>query len=553
MKVLSRLTSSLEKIFIDEKIESYAKIEKISALRGERIAIQLMYKLIMDKEEGVYRKLLRPEIDGSLAEYAHVRRIEHLPITKPIGDEPDDNYLRTTAGVFPDVLLPLNYGKRVFADHNLLSSIWIDIEIPHNAPEGENLITVKLISDEGDAVVSESVTVEVIGASLPEPELYYTRWLHTDCLASYYRTPVWSKRHWEIIESFAREAVRCGINTLLTPLITPSLDGPRMITQLVKIKKSGEKYSFDFSRVGRWVDMCDRVGIKYFEISHLFTQGGAEGTPRIVATVDGEERMIFSYETDARDPEYRRFLRALMTAFIRYMKRRGDDARCIFHISDEPPKKFLENYRYAKSCVSDILAGYKFIDALSDFEFYTEGLVECPVPLTRAIEPFATAGVEHLWTYYCCGPTNENFSNSFIAMPSYRTRSIGIQLYKYNIEGFLHWGFNFYNNRCSDAPLNPYLELSGENWVPAGDPFIVYPAPDGTAYASIREEVMYHALEDIRAMKLCERYYSHREVVAAIEEELGYTLDFRGSVRSSAVMARVRERINEMIKTAIKR
>jgi hypothetical protein len=263
------------------------------------------------------------------------------------------------------------------------------------------------------------------------------------------------------------------------------------------------------------------------------------------------ERLIFSYETDSRSPEYKNFLSSLIKAFIKHMKRRGDDKRCIFHISDEPDIEHIDYYREVKTAIADLIADYKHIDALGDIEFYKNGLVGCPVPITSSAMSFIEAGVSPLWVYYCGGPVSENYSNSFVAMPSWRTRSIGMQLYKFNVEGFLHWGYNYYYNIGSHSLVNPYLDLNAERWVPAGDTFIVYPANDGTPLESLRAEVLYHAFEDIRAMKLCEKYYSHSEVVAAIEDVLGYELDFKGCVRSAEKMIAVREKINEMIKAKL--
>lgn len=551
MEILSRLISSLEKVFVDDNVEKFPRLTNLSALKGERIAFQLIYKLCPDTKKGIYRAVLTPKLEGTLAEYCHVRKIGQVPVVMPVRNI-DDNYLSSRPGLYPDPLFELtNHGRLSSNNTTITESLWIDLEIPEHIAPGSTVLSVTMTNENGEEVVRESLTVEIINEILPKPSIYYTRWFHTDGLAVYYNVPVWSERHWEIIENFARTAVHTGVNTLLTPLITPSLDGPRMITQLVKIRKVGEKYRFDFRRLDRWIDMCNRIGIQYFEISHLFTQGGARNTPRIVATVDGEEKMIFSYANDSRDPEYKVFLRALIKSFIRHMKQRGDDKRCIFHISDEPPLKHIEYYKEAKATVADLIKGYKHIDALSDIEYYKEGLIECPVPLTPAAMTFINAGVPHLWTYYCTDADSSNVSNAFVSTPSYRTRSLGMQLYKYHIEGFLHWGYNFYNDCGSHTTINPFMDLSCNNWVQAGDPFIVYPAFDGTAIESIRSEVTYHALQDIEAMRLCEKYYSHHQVVAAIEEVLGYELDFFGCVRSAEKITAVRERINQMIQNAI--
>ena len=74
---------------------------------------------------------------------------------------------------------------------------------------------------------------------------------------------------------------------------------------------------------------------------------------------------------------------------------------------------------------------------------------------------------------------------------------------------------------------------------------------DGTALESPRLAVFYEGLQDIKAMKLCEKYYGHDAVVAAIEEVFGKTLTFDTCAHSASEMLRVRERINKMIKEKV--
>jgi hypothetical protein len=126
-----------------------------------------------------------------------------------------------------------------------------------------------------------------------------------------------------------------------------------------------------------------------------------------------------------------------------------------------------------------------------------------------------------------------------------------MQMFKYNIVGFLQWGYNFYYSHNSRKEINPYLELSGEKWVPAGDPFSVYPAKDGTPHPSLRALVFFEALQDMRAMQLCESLYSHEEVVAASEAALGYSIEFDKCAKSADEILRMREAINALIKAKL--
>ena len=554
----TKIISSLSRVFIDSSIDDFAALEKISALKGEKVSFQLVHSRIMEEGESIYayRELFTPKFSGNLAKYITVREVKNVGVDLPIivGDS-DDYYERTTPGLYPDVLSGLHYGGMTIAKTAFPTSLWVDIDIPEDATEiGENELKIEMINEAGEVKTTDILTVDVVNAVLPEQELILTQWFHCDSLASYYDVEVWSEKHWQIVENFARSAHKNGINLLLTPTFTPPLDtkvgGERLTNQLVGVEVNNGKYSFNFDLLDRWVDMCDRIGIKYLEIAHLFTQWGAKHAPKIMATVDGEYKKIFGWETDATSPEYVGFLRTFIPAFLEHMKKNGNDKRCFFHISDEPQMDHIESYRAAKNSIEDLLEGYVIMDALSDYEFWKLGIVDLPIPCNDHIKPFIENKVPNLWTYYCCGQ-RVNVSNRLIAMPSWRNRSIGMQMYKYDIVGFLQWGFNFYNNQFSVDEIEPYTDLSGEHWVPAGDTFSVYPGLHGKPIDSLRIVVFAHALQDMRAMKLCESLYSKEEVVAEIEKILGEELRFDVCAKSEATMLAIRERINEMIKAKV--
>ncbi len=550
-----KITSSLEKPFWDMTPEQFPTLSRISALRGETVSFQvLMHTDTLTPSGWLPRELLTPNVTGELAEYVALRTVNNVPVDMPINYVTyDDQYLRITPGLYPDRLQPLTYGGKVFYRLNYLFAVWVDVTIPKDTElKGETTLTINFANDNESYTVS--VVIDVIPAELPEQTLMLTQWFHCDCLAQYYRVPVWSEEHWEIVENFARVAVKNGINMLLTPTFTPPLDtavgGERLTTQLVGVTVEDGKYSFDFSLVDRWVKMCDRVGVKYFEIAHLFTQWGAKHAPKVMATVDGEYKRIFGWETDATGAEYSAFVRQFLNEFIAHMKKNGNDKRCFYHISDEPQLEHLDYYKAARAVVADILADYTIMDALSNYEFYEQGLVETPIPANNHIKPFIENKVPDLWTYYCCGQCVK-VSNRLIAMPAWRNRSIGMQMFKYDIVGFLQWGYNFYNNFYSVDQVNPFADSNGEHWVPAGDTYSVYPGADGNALESTRIVVFKEALQDISAMKLCAELYSKEEVVKAIEDILGEELTFDRCAYTSQEMLSIREKINAMIKAKI--
>jgi hypothetical protein len=553
--IQTKITSSMEKCFLDSNIADYAELTRISALKNERVSFQLFYTDDTVDATIPYRaNIYRLEIEGIEKDLASVRRVENVPVTIPsLGEGGDGNFARTAPGLYPDPLMPLHKGG-IFVMRGQLQSLWVEIDLCERLPAGEYTLTLKLVDGQKEVHAKNTLILKVIDALLPKQEMILTQWFHCDCLANYYNVESWSEEHWRIVENFATTAAKNGINMLLTPVHTPPLDTAvgkeRKTVQLVDVTVENGEYSFNFDKLDRWIEMCNRVGIRYFEIAHLFTQWGAQRAPKIEAYIEGEYKRIFGWETDSTSEEYTAYLRAFLTAFLAHMKARGDDKRCYFHISDEPNKLHVDRYRAVKAIVADILDGYPIMDALSNFEFYQDGLVELPIPASDHIEPFIEADVKSLWTYYCCSQ-DKGVSNRFIAMPLWRTRSIGLQFYKFNIVGFLHWGYNFYNAALSRNPINPFIDTCAGYMFPPGDAFSVYPAQDGSAIESIRIISFYEALQDVRAFQLAEQLLGRERVMKELETIFGEEIRFDRCATSAESLLKIREKINEMIAGAI--
>lgn len=520
--ILFRPVSCMEKCFLDEDISVKKEIRSIDALALQEVAFQAAYT--SDSPADYPRATTRLEIDSPLSGYITVRLVAQVPVTTPAFADTDDNYLRKTPGLYPDLLLPLDPDSLVFPTYGQLKALYVSMTLPESLKSGSYPVTLRLISSDGTCAAEAAVSVNLTAAALPPQTLKYTQWFHCDCIAGYYGLEVFSETHWTYIKNFIKTAVKNGINTILTPVFTPPLDTEpgheRLTVQLVDVARTGDGWKFGFEKLERWVAVCLECGIEYFEISHLYSQWGAAHAPKICGTdINGNYTRLFGWETDSLSDEYRCFLREFLTELLAEMKKLGVDGRCMFHVSDEPEQDALKTYTAAKNQIADILSGHRIMDALSDFEFYSKGVLDNPVPSTDHIEPFLNAGVSDLWTYYCCGQ-HRGVSNRFISMSMDRGRIIGIQLWKFNLKGFLQWGYNFYNSRGSIRHINPYLITDGESWVPAGDTFSVYPGPDGEPYETLHMKSFTMALQDMRALQLAEKL-AGREAVMKIVDASG--------------------------------
>ena len=546
--ILTKAISALEKPFADQSISDFEERNTLSALRGERVSFQLAYIYKMDEVEKREWTLYHPVISGALAPFTTLSAVRNIGVQKPcVGTKAamsDENYLRTRPGLFPDLLTPLGVDNKFVATSEILNSIWIDIDIPESTDlSGAKTLTVDIIRNkDNEKVASHTYTVDILPVALPEEKVLYTQFFYHACISGYYGLEEYSARHWEIMESYLSLARREGMNTLFTPIA------------LVRLTKLGpQKYRADLSRFKRYLAMANHLGYKKIEISHLFTAGNCAYVHNLAYYEGGEKKSMKGMS--ATDSEVTAAIRTLLSSIIRYMKKYDDDSRLIFHVADEPSADKIENFRAARATIKDLIDPYDGVDAVygtseAIASYYNEGLIRCPSPETPHVEHFCSLGIEKLWTYYCCGPT-EKYSNRFIAQKSAVTRSLAMQMYKFNIHGFLHWGINYYGGGDCGGWTLPYVDQSAQNWVSAGDSFTLYPSVSGTPYESIRAVLMQEVLQDIRAMQLCESLYSREEVVSAIEAVFGKELHFDTCETTVSGMEAIREKINDMIKARI--
>ena len=538
------LHSALEKLF-PEHVPAASAPLTLSGFQNETLSFQAVFRA---DSTPWGRQEVALDIDSPIREAVTIRLVKNVPVAMACYPGSDENYHFRSARTAPDLLVPLA-PHTLFAREDAATALWIDVDASKAAP-GTHSIALRLTDMDGHPLAEATQCVTILPGHLPEQTLACTRWMHYDSLAQHYGVPVFSEDFWRITENFVRRAVQGGVNMILVPTHTPPLDtrvgGERLTVQLVGVSLENGKYAFDMENLRRFIALCKRCGVTFYEVAHLFTQWGAAHAPKITARVDGVEKRIFGWETDASGPEYRAFLEAYIPALLAVFAEEGISDRVRWHISDEPHQPQLASYQAAKAQVSDLLAGQYVTDALSSFEFYEKGIVKHPIVATDAIEPFLAHGTPDLWAYYCCAQ-HRDVSNSFIAMPSARTRIIAAQLFRYDIKGLLHWGFNFYNSQYSDYAIDPFATTDADGWVPAGDPFLVYPGKDGQPLDSLRLMVLTHAMQDLRAMNLLASLTSREHVIALIEQGLAQPLTFSQYPTDSAWQLNLRERINQEI------
>ena len=171
-----KIVSSLEKAFLDDNIDSFEELSYISVLRGERISLQLLATYAPQEPE-MRAVVCDISLSGQLSKYARVRFVRHMPVSKPNEHgygRSEDGYLRTTPGLYPDMLDTFKYGDRLVLQRVALESVWIDITVPDDCSiVGSSTLNIKVESRDrarlGEVLRVDELKcdIEVINASLP--------------------------------------------------------------------------------------------------------------------------------------------------------------------------------------------------------------------------------------------------------------------------------------------------------------------------------------------------------------------------------------------------
>lgn len=497
MKIIC--TSALKRIF-DEK--DCNKIISGKCLQNESFAFQIF--VVAEEEISNATVSVKGDIKANIYQVKKIKGDLYAENT-------DDYYERVADDMYPELLQKVN---KISVNQGENATLFVEI------PAGEKKVGIHTLQV---FVGDESVefTLDVLKDELLPMDMLVTHWFHMDGIADYYGVKPFSKEFYTLFESFLSAYVKMGNTMILVPLFTPPLDTEfsreRTTAQLVGVSKKNGRYRFDFSMLKVYMDICKKHGIKYFELSHLYSQWGGQYCPKIMVKERGKLVNAFGWNMSSESTEYKRFLRLFIPKLCLFLKSEGVFENCVMHLTDEPDEKHIQRYCRLSKFVRRLNQGMRLFDALSEYSFYQTGAVDLPVVCTASKDISLFDDAERL-VYYCVGVDRNYLSNRYFHMPLHRTVILGTQLYEQGVQGFLHWGYNFYNAQLSKKKINPYENTTANGGFFAGDSFIVYPGKDGVEY-SLRYFAMLKAFEDYRLLKTVENKKGKAEVAQILKEE----------------------------------
>lgn len=412
-----------------------------------------------------------------------VRTVGYVPVNQPMPDPPRD-VLRTPPCEFPDPLLETASFE---LKANQTQPVWVDVKIPASAPAGSYRADLKVMAtvDGRDVSVKIPLKANVFPVDAVKSRLWLTNWYFPS--AKFLQLPA---RPGESVEEAQVRAIAKSMaehrqNVALIPTYG--------LTRC-ELQPDG-KIKFDFSDFDRRVQIFIDAGvIGRIEGGHLGGRVGGWESPFVVSAQVPENGKLVSKQVDPASKEAEQFYSQFLPALRHHLKEKGWLEIYMQHLADEPIAFNVESYRAIAKLVRQYMPGVKTIDACHTKELV--GALDVWVPqlnyFADSYEHYQDrqkAG-EEVWMYTCVYPQGE-YANRFIELPLIKTRLLHWINFKYNATGYLHWGFNYWQ-KVDD----PYKTLISPEWfLPAGDPWIVYPGPNGLI-DSIRYETMRDGVAD---------------------------------------------------------
>lgn len=503
------LETSMKRVYPNSLPEGRKRLRLIAA-KNEQLSFQVCFRNLSTDSAQV-----SCEISGADPFDVQVRRVGFVPMKQLNTYVPKEDIegIGFIPGLCPDPLYPEN-NVQVGPESNGI--FWVTVKVPADISTGTHRFTAKVnllnrysyVGFTNPEPFSVELPIELDVRSLvlqPRKNFPVTQWISADSIWEWYKIKPCGDRFWELAEEYIANVTAHNVDVIYTPIFNARHEILRTPAQLLKVKKTGpDQYVFDFSDVRKWVRLAVKYGANFVEWTHFFTPAPTSGKhPQRIFERDDDKigDMLWSPDISAMSDTYRKFLEQFLPQFKQFLIDEGVFEMSLFHCADEPDGPVqIADYRKARGLLKELAPWMKVMDAMSDPHFATERLSDMPVPSITTALAFQAAGTP-AWVYFCCGPRDRYLQRLFDT-PLAKIRMSGLLFYKLDAKGFLHWGHNYWFIFCTPDIGDPFNQPDIAAWpgLPYGDPFVVYPGPDGPL-DSIRWEVFAESLQDYALMQ----------------------------------------------------
>ena len=377
---------------------------------------------------------LRPADGGSVTlpgSCARLQWVRYVQVSTNTAEIPLDELVARAPVSLPD---PFWEGAECNVEPNQPQPLWLELDLPLEAPPGKYLGELTVSGRSNRCALAVSLTVRNFALSGERHQKVIQWWDFPG--RTFEKLTPGSPAYWQHLErccAFVRRHRQTDIWAQWS---------------LVEEKKLTNGTTWDASLFEKYAETAFNAGIRA-------VQFGSVGR-HTKYQLDPDSR------TEAVEANFGR-----LAAVEEVVQRRGWKGRVLTGVADEPfiyheatYGKVLERVRQAAPSVGVIEAVES--DQIGGLDIYVPKLTHINLWWPR-YEDLKRQGRE-VWFYTCCHPRGR-YPNRFLDQPLVKARALHWISYLYGLDGFLHWGFNWF---AADA--DPYSERGRDQWsLPPGD------------------------------------------------------------------------------------
>jgi hypothetical protein len=277
-----------------------------------------------------------------------------------------------------------------------------------------------------------------------------------------------------------------------------------------------------------FINVFLKYGFKYFESPHLLGRGKNDdwGNPELITNLRN-----VGYYSDEGKKEIDEVTKKIKDFTVKY----NLTDKWLQHISDEPTSVNAQCYKDVANQIKDINPKIQIMEATNARESLGNSIdIWCPIindfqeneDFFRSREKLG----EKILVYTCLVPGGK-WLNRTLDMEKIRQVYFGWGASKYNTMGYLHWGLNQYKANPFEQSVvkHPSPAAGPNNFLPAGDTHVIYPADEGPL-SSLRFESHRIGCEDYEILEALKKIKpkKHKVLIKKIfQNYTSYTLNIK--------------------------
>jgi len=384
----------------------------------------------------------------------------------------------------------------------------LEIPIGKEFPTGKQLFTIR-ISSKG-IVRKLNFTVNVYPVTIPpinQSHLNYINWLSIGNICKDHSVELWSEPFWGMLRKYAQLMAKGRQNTFWF-----------IWSDFFRFNPDGSVAEFYEQRLDRYINTFLAEGLTTIQGAPFARRRDWSSDAFLVAvpTADGKEIPAVSDEGQG-------IIRSMAEPIIALMKKNLWESRWYQGVFDEPTDEYVDRYKTTVALLKSLKPDLKVLEATMTVSL--TGVVDCWCPQVQEYQKNQTFFQERkqagdaVWVYTCLIPGGP-WINRLIDQERLRQVYVGWACAKYDLDGFLHWGFNMHSGKPYEELVRPHGGTN--NFLPAGDSHIVYPGKNGPI-SSQRFEAHRIGMEDFELLYLLK--VRNKPLTDKIIEELFQAFD----------------------------